>query len=150
MDELTEQQCVELLQRSAVGHLAVLDDDMPYVTPVSYVMVNGHLGMRVGPGRRVDAIRKHDLVCFETSTYDEQTGDWQSVVVEGRATLITGGRRAEDVIAGLLGKYRNVVSALQGTPAALGREMILILEPTRITGRSSGSFFAVRTRPGRL
>lgn len=150
MTELTREHTLELLTVAEIGHLAVVDGVLPYVTAVSYVYVNGEVGMRVAPGRRLDAIRHNPHGCLEASTYERDTGAWQSVIVEGTMRVVTEGPDAERVIAGLLAKYRPVVAGMTGRPSGFGFEKILILEPTSISGRSSGSYFTPHMRPGRL
>ena len=150
MDELTPLQCLELLREEKVGHLAVIADGVPYVTPVSYVVSNNTVAMRVGEGRRVRAIRENPHAGFEVSRYDTDTGEWTSVIVEGKVRIVEDDATIQNVIAGLLGKYRSVVSSMSGQHMPLLSDVVLELEMDTVSGRSSGSFFSMRTRPGRL
>jgi nitroimidazol reductase NimA-like FMN-containing flavoprotein (pyridoxamine 5'-phosphate oxidase superfamily) len=154
MDELSLERCHQLLEDGWIGHLAVLSDGEPYVAPVSYVVVDGQICVKTGQGRRVEAIRASPRVCLETSEVDHDTGHWESVVVWGEATEITDEALAEDVVMALRDKYRPVM----GSPLSPGSDDvamadldILIAIPIEtITGRSSGSFFHISTRPGRM
>ena len=56
MEPITKAQCNRLLAEEPVGHLAVIDDDEPYVTPISFVQMNDSLYLRTGPGRRLTAL----------------------------------------------------------------------------------------------
>ena len=150
MEDLTPAQCFELLRSEQVGHIAVISDGEPYVTPISYVVSNSDIAMRVGDGRRVRAIEENPRASFEVSQYDTETGDWKSVIIQGNLRVATEDHEIQSVIAGLLAKYRPVVSALRGGQLTVLKDVVLILHIEEMTGRTSGSFFALRSRPGRL
>jgi nitroimidazol reductase NimA-like FMN-containing flavoprotein (pyridoxamine 5'-phosphate oxidase superfamily) len=154
MDELSIEHCLQVLEDGWVGHLGVISEGEPYVAPISYVMVDGQVCFKTGPGRRAEAIRSSPRVCFETSHIDHSTGYWESVVVWGPAREITDDLQAQIVISALVSKYRPVM----GSPLSPGPYVVGLVEPNifmaipieTITGRSSGSFFHMSTRPGRL
>ena len=154
MDELSLERCRQLLEDGWVGHLGVISEGEPYVAPISYVVVDGRVCFKTGPGRRADAIRSSPRVCLETSHFDQSTGYWESVVVWGIAEEITEDVEAQTVISALVSKYRPVLgSPLSPGPndVGLGEPDILIALPIEtITGRSSGRFFHISSRPGRL
>jgi hypothetical protein len=154
MDELTIERCRQVLEDGWVGHLGVISEGEPYVAPISYVVVDGRICLKTGPGRRAEAIRSSPRVCLATSHVDHSTGYWESVVVWGDAEEITDPLEAQVVISALVSKYRPVLgSPLSPGPndMGLGEPDILIAFPIEtITGRSSGSIFHISTRPGRL
>ena len=150
MDELTPHQCLELLRGEKVGHLAVISEGIPYVTPCSFVVLDSAIAMRVAEGRRVRAIRENPVASFEVSEYNMDTGDWSSVIVEGSMEIVEDDATIQNVIAGLLAKYRPVVSTMAGQVMPMLNEVVIQLNISTMTGRSSGSFFSMRTRPGRL
>ncbi len=150
MDELTPLQCLELLREEKVGHLAVISEGVPYVTPVSYVVSDHTVAMRVGEGRRVRAVRENPNAGFEVSRYNTETGEWTSVIVEGTVRIVEDDATIQSVIAGLLGKYRSVVSSMSGQAMPMLTDVVLELQMDSVSGRTSGSFFSMRTRPGRL
>jgi len=151
MQDLPHAETLELLRSEPVAHLAVVADGEPYVTPISYVFDSGALSFRTGRGRRVTAIEANPRVCVEVSIYDTDTGEWKSVVATGTARLVEETRHCEAIIAALLAKYRSAVAPLStGARMPMGEEVIVTISLDQISGRSSGSFFTMRTRPGRL
>ena len=154
MDELTIERCRQVLEDGWVGHLAVISEGEPYVAPISYVVVDGRICFKTGPGRRAEAIRSSSRVCFETSNVDHSTGYWESVVVWGDAGEITDPLEAQAVISALVSKYRPILgSPLSPGPNDLGLgepDIVIGLPIETIAGRTSGSFFHIATRPGRL
>jgi nitroimidazol reductase NimA-like FMN-containing flavoprotein (pyridoxamine 5'-phosphate oxidase superfamily) len=154
MEELGTEHCLRILEDGWVGHLGVIAEGEPYVTPISYIVLNGRVCFKTVAGRRTEAIRSSPRVCLETSQVDNSTGHWESVVVWGIASEITDDLEAQAVISALISKYQ----AVMGSPFSPGpddvglldRDVLMELPIETITGRSSGSFFHISTRPGRL
>lgn len=151
MNELTPIQCQSLLTSSSIAHLAVVTEDGPYVTPISYVMIGDALYIRTDPGRRIQALRSDPRACIEVSSYEEATGDWESVVVFSTAEFVEDDRLDQEVISAFFDKYREVLGSPLNPSSVLPREGVTVRFPIDIsTGRTSGSYFSVRTRPGLL
>ena len=110
VDELSIEHCLQVLEDGWVGHLGVVSEGEPYVAPISYVVVDGQVCFKTGPGRRAEAIRSSPRVCLETSHVDHSTGYWESVVVWGNAGEITDDLHAQTVISALVSKYRPVLA----------------------------------------
>jgi len=64
--QLTNEQCIEILKQATSGVLAVLgDDNYPYAVPLSHVYADGHLYFHSAlQGHKVDAIRAHEKCSF--------------------------------------------------------------------------------------
>ena len=65
-----EKQILEILEKSKVLHLGLVDDGMPYVVPMNYgyVMEDGRLTIYLHgalKGYKLDVIRKSPACCFE-------------------------------------------------------------------------------------
>lgn len=153
MDTLTSEECQSLLEEEKVAHIGVITDGGPYVTPISYVLVGGHLAFRTAPGRRTEAIEADPRVSIEVSRYDEETGDWSSVIVTGTARVMPEGEDSDQVVVdALFDKYRHAYQSLLSVPSGigLGPRFIVTVEIAEISGRTSGGFLTQRTRPGRL
>ncbi len=153
MEELSLTRCTEILESEPVGHVAVSDDDGPYVTPVSFVIIEGAGYFRTGAGRRLRAIAENPRVCFEVSRYEADRGSWESVVGFGSARLVDDDAVAQRVVQKLFSKYSEIL----GTPLSRGGPRplpefaaIVRIGFEEISGRSSGTWFSMPTRPGRL
>lgn len=152
MESLIEKRTLDLLAESKVGHVAVIDGDVPYVSPVSYVVIDNEICFRTGLGRRVYAIKSNPAVSFEVmrTTAD---GGWECVIVSGKAGERNDNLFAQKVVSSLLSKYREEL----GSPFSRGKRTP-IAEPAtfiaisieEITGRTSGTWISIPTRPGRL
>ena len=150
MDELTTAEARALLAELPVGHVGVVAEGRPYVTPMSYVVVRDTVWFRTVAGRRLDAIRTSPVVSMAAARWDD-SGHWDSVIVSGVARVVEDPNREADVVAALLHKYPEA----EGSPLALSgpaleRRYIVSLEIDEISARTSGGGLNPPTRPGRL
>lgn len=153
MDTLSRERCDALLEEAHVAHIGVITDQGPYVTPISYVFLGSRLAFRTGPGRRTEAIRTDPRVCVEVTSYDEPSGNWESVVATGTASVLADdAARERQVVDALFDKYRNAYENLLSMPSGVGpaTRFVVLVDLDEVAGRSSGGFLQPRTRPGRL
>jgi nitroimidazol reductase NimA-like FMN-containing flavoprotein (pyridoxamine 5'-phosphate oxidase superfamily) len=153
MDPMTIEETIRFLSEALVAHLGLISEGKPYVTPMSFVLDHGRILFRTQPGRKLEAIAESPSVCIEACSFDESTGDWLSVIVNGRAAETIDPAVGERAIALLLEKYANQL----GSPLGIGGLQPLASMPHLIevviddvSGMTSGSSFGPRTRPGRL
>jgi uncharacterized protein len=82
--DLDFDECVQLLQRNAVGHLGCAKDGEPYVVPIHYSFDAGqHVIYAVSTvGQKIEWMRANPRVCL---TVDEITdkNHWTTVVLTG-------------------------------------------------------------------
>ena len=152
MDALTPQEVDRLLTEGHVAHLAVTDDEGPYVTPLSYVYSGGGIMFRTLEGRRSRALREDSRACIEVMEYDDETGDWASVVAFGTAEFVDDDVAAGAFISSMLHKYAKSFETMFGPPDApgLAEAYVVRIRLDHVEGRSSGRFLGTKTRPGRL
>jgi uncharacterized protein len=94
--DLAFDECVQLLQRNAVGHLGCAKDGEPYVVPIHYSFDAERQVIYVvsSVGQKVEWMRANPRVCL---TVDEITdkNHWTTVVVNGAYAEI-GDANADD------------------------------------------------------
>lgn len=141
-----------MLASGKVGHIAVVDDGVPYVSPISYVLIDRQLCFRTGAGRRLDAIRANPKVSIEVTKVLADEG-WESVIAAGEAAEVDDQTLREQIVSALLSKYSQEI----GSPLTRGARnplpqpaTFVVVELSDISGRSSGSWLSIPTRPGRL
>jgi len=154
MEQLTREQALQLLIRQPVAHLGIAIDGEPYVTPMSFVVDDDRILFRTMAGRKLDGIRSNPKVCIEVSSYDEETGDWESVIVRGTASFVDDPSTRQQTIAQLFSKYEKVMgsplSAGGGLMPLGGHPFVVEVSMDEVSGMSSDGGFRVRTKPGRL
>ena len=153
MEEMTNERAKSFLEDAAVAHVGVVSHGEPYVTPMSFVFQGNRILFRTKPGKRYEAMVENPSVSIEASTFDEESGDWSSVIVKGTASLVIDDETIERTVQLLLQKYESSL----GSPLSRGGIQPMatfphVMEVTieEITGMSSGGYPAARTRPGRL
>lgn len=110
--EIVDREGIEsVIRKASVCHLAMCDGESPYVVPLCFGYDDGLLYFHsAGEGRKLEALRKNDRVCFEISVDQEImiSGDpchwdmrYRSVIGFGRASFaedLDEKQRALDVI----------------------------------------------------
>lgn len=153
MDPLTREEALELLDSAPVAHIGVISDGLPYVSPMSFVIVGNVVAFRTVPGKRLEALRANPNVCVEAAKFDPATGEWASVIVRGTASEIGDTPLRTDVVSKLLEKYRESLGSplgRGGLQPLTGLPHVVAVEIEEISGMASGSGLSHRTRPGRL
>ena len=99
LDDVSEDECWELLAAAPLGRLATAVVDAATgavsvdVFPVNFVIHNGAIYFRSGPGSKLMDITANDSVAFEADG-SRRSANW-SVVVHGRAHRLSMDREIE-------------------------------------------------------
>ena len=89
LEELSEDECLELLGAHSVGRIAVVrDDSQPLIFPVNYVLEGRTVAFRTDPGTKL-TWAKLGHVAFEIDSTDPSHREGWSVLVQGIGTEIT-------------------------------------------------------------
>ena len=154
MEPLTRDEALEILAGEQVAHLGVVSDGAPYVTPMSFVLDGDRILFRTMAGRKLDAVKANPSVCIEVSNYDVDTGDWVSVIVEGKARLVEEDETRQATVALIFDKYDKVMgSPLSGGGGLMplgGYPQVIEVPIEDVVGMSSGRGMRARTKPGRM
>ncbi len=141
--QLSEEECAELLRTVPRGVLSVCGDDgYPYGVPMDFVCADGKLYFHCAKeGHKLDAILRNDKVsfCIMDEGYRD-AGDWalriRSVIVFGRMRVLED---AEERITRLrqLGQkyYPDAESVESEIERDAARAVVLELTPEHITGK---------------
>jgi nitroimidazol reductase NimA-like FMN-containing flavoprotein (pyridoxamine 5'-phosphate oxidase superfamily) len=153
MESITPAEARQFLEEAKVAHIGVVFDNGPYVTPMSFVVNGNRILFRTKPGRRYEAMRANPKVSIEVSRFDDESGDWTSVIVEGTARECPEGD-CQETVAMLMKKYESVLGSPLGHGGGLqpmsSFPHVVEVEIEEISGMTSGRGFTVPTRPGRL
>lgn len=116
--ELSEDQCVAILNRGTCGVLAVLGDHgYPYAVPLSYIYDNGKIFFHSAKnGHKIDAVTKDNKVSFCVTDKDqimpvEYTTYFRSVIAFGRLRILQDETEKRAAIEKLAVRYAPADSA---------------------------------------
>jgi len=89
IEPLSEVECRRLLGLHTLGRVGITSGGLPLIVPVHYVYDDGVIVFRTGAGSKLRAAVNGDVLAFEIDTYDAESGRGWSVMVLGRATVLT-------------------------------------------------------------
>jgi nitroimidazol reductase NimA-like FMN-containing flavoprotein (pyridoxamine 5'-phosphate oxidase superfamily) len=89
VDALSEAECVHLLATHTLGRVGVTSGGLPHIVPICYLYDNGAIVFRTGAGTKLRAAANGDVLAFEVDQFDPTSGRGWSVLVLGRASILT-------------------------------------------------------------
>lgn len=143
--QISNEECIELLKTQKRGVLSLLgDDDYPYGVPVNHFyneedgQIYFHSGMA---GHKIDAILRHEKASF--CLMDEgvqKEGDWalyiRSVIVFGRIEIIEDREKTLEIARRLSYKFTKDDDYIQKEIQHSGpRTLLFVLHPEHISGK---------------
>ena len=143
--ELSEEECVEILKKEPRGVLSVFDENgYPYGIPMNhwYNEADGKLYFHgAKSGHKLEAIKKYDKVsfCVYDSGYRNE-GEWalniKSVVVFGRMKVVEDSDKVVEICTNIGHKFTDDKEYLEDElQRALPRVLCLELTPEHMTGK---------------
>lgn len=147
MRDLSTSEIQELLRTERVGHVAVLDGETPYVSPLSFIYTEGAIFFRTMEGRRLEAIRNHPRVSMVVTQTGPGAADWMSVLVVGDAEIVEDRSLSSKYVGLIVAKYRAAYGVVDHMPDWMldPTAFVVRIDPIEVTGRAAGD-----TRPGRI
>ncbi len=148
--EITDRKKInEILSKSEVCRIAMIDNDKPYIIPLNYGYYNNAIYIHSAPvGKKIDILKRNNKVCFELEycseiVKHESACDWstkyRSVIGFGTVEIITDfeeKKKCLDIIMAHYGKSgKNVYKDKQ-----VDFVVILKLNIEQITGKQLGEW----------
>lgn len=84
LEEITEEECLEILDGHSLGRIAFVVEGQPRIFPVNYAMSGRIVVIRTAAGTKLFH-SPEAKVAFEIDEYDSSTGVGWSVMVQGIA-----------------------------------------------------------------
>jgi nitroimidazol reductase NimA-like FMN-containing flavoprotein (pyridoxamine 5'-phosphate oxidase superfamily) len=80
--EISQEECMELLERVSIGRLACSLDDQPYLVPVAFSYEPDSIYIFSTVGKKIEWMRQNPKVCLQADEIGNRS-NWTSVVVTG-------------------------------------------------------------------
>lgn len=120
--ELTLRECLRALRSIPIGRLVYTEHALPAVRPVNFTVWDHAILIWSMPGTKAQILR-NDVVAFEVDDINYRTGTGWSVVVLGKAEVIT----EPDELAEL--------AAVTPPPTARYTDHVIRIQIEQVTGR---------------
>lgn len=131
--QLSEAECARLLRGNVVGRVAVSTPNGPYLVPVNYAIVDDAVVIRTSPYSILGTHGRDAVLAFEVDHVDHASQHGWSVVVRGRAEVVTDPDELDHIQA-----------VWAPRPWASGsRNLVLRLPWTEVSGRRIGTGWAL-------
>ncbi len=136
--EMSQEEMARLLGRGWHGHLGCARDGHPYVVPMSYAYDQGDIYFFTTEGTKTEFISANHEICFQVEEV-ESVERWQSVMLTGRAELLTDAAEVEHAMFLLSERNPSLAPALARTKIGawtrLTRIALYRLRPEAAYGR---------------
>ncbi len=86
---LTDAECRALLGTRTFGRIGMTSGGLPVILPVRYIYADDTITFRTGNDVKLRAAGNGDVLAFEVDAYDAGADDGWTVLVLGRATVLT-------------------------------------------------------------
>jgi nitroimidazol reductase NimA-like FMN-containing flavoprotein (pyridoxamine 5'-phosphate oxidase superfamily) len=87
--EISDADCRLLLATRTLGRVGLTSGALPVILPVEYLYDNGVIVFRTEPDAKLRAAIHGAVLAFEVDAFDPLNGRGWSVLVRGRATVLT-------------------------------------------------------------
>jgi nitroimidazol reductase NimA-like FMN-containing flavoprotein (pyridoxamine 5'-phosphate oxidase superfamily) len=85
--EIETEDCWRLMERAALGRVALVRSGLPSIVPVNICVADGAVWCRTGPGALLDAALAGEVLSVEADEVDRRWHTGWSVLVTGRAQV---------------------------------------------------------------
>ncbi|MDD2971532.1 MAG: pyridoxamine 5'-phosphate oxidase family protein [Lachnospiraceae bacterium] len=141
--QISEQECVEILQNEPRGVMAVYGEDgYPYAFPMNHIYLDGKLYFHgAKEGHKLDALAMNDKVSFTVMDQGfRKDGEWalniKSVILFGRVRKIEDMAETEELVRKLALKYYPTPESVEeGIRKSITRVQMLELTIDHMTGK---------------
>ncbi len=140
VEEMSNEDCKNLLQRINYGHFGVSRDSVPYVVPVHYAYDTRDVFIFTTEGKKTDIINENPQVCLQVEEIIDEK-QWQSIIVTGVAVRLTDEKETEHAMNFILAENPKLTPALsirwmdQWIRANV--DVVYKITPTMMTGRTT-------------
>jgi len=150
-EEMTQKEIEQFLTFARVGRIGIcLENGTPYVVPVGYAYADGKIFFHTcNKGLKINAIRRSANVCFEVDEALSDASMFKSVIVFGKAEIISDKAKVIPYLQKLIDKYR-VPESFDTYMSKPGRDREKELQVVRIciitSKKIAGRKFVMSTR----
>lgn len=97
LEHLSTEECRALLATIPIGRIVFTENALPAIQPVHFVLHGNDIVFRTRRGSKLVAAAHHAVVAFEVDDYDADLRTGWSVVLIGRASVVSDAGELADL-----------------------------------------------------
>jgi nitroimidazol reductase NimA-like FMN-containing flavoprotein (pyridoxamine 5'-phosphate oxidase superfamily) len=140
VEDMSQAEIHELLERQSFGHLGCARDGRPYVVPMNYAFDGKNLYFFTTAGMKTHFIESNPEVCLQVEEVSDSS-HWRSVMVIGRAERLTHSEDVQRAMQHIVNRNPSLTPAISATSLdAWGRAVDVALykiTPEIVDGRKT-------------
>lgn len=140
VQEMSDNEIEEILQRVGYGHFACARNNRPYIVPIHHAYSKPNIYIYTTEGLKTEIISANPEVCLQVEEVIDN-GDWRSIVIHGEAEQIVDRIEREEALKLITGVNPTLTPAISirwmDNWIRENREVVYRIKPSTITGRSS-------------
>lgn len=140
VEEMSDEDSKNLLQRVNYGHLGLSRQGVPYVVPIHYAYDEHDVFIFTTEGKKTEIIDENPQVCLQVEEINDDK-HWQSIILTGEAVRLTDEKKIEHAMNFILTENPKLSPALsiqwmdQWVRANI--HVVYKITPTLLTGRTT-------------
>jgi Predicted flavin-nucleotide-binding protein len=138
--DLGREACYGLLEAVGFGHLGFSADDRPYVVPIHFAVAEPLIYFFTTEGKKTAIIDQNPNVCLQVERI-EDSHNWESVIVEGTALMLSEEGESEKAMSLILAKNPTLTPAISirwmDSWVRESRSVVYKIVPETISGRKT-------------
>lgn len=149
MRKMSEEEAMEFIRKCMVGRIGIMLGSQPYIVPIFYVYHRGRIVFYTRKeGAKMEGILSNPYICLQADEIPEKSGYAKSVLVFGKAEVISDLNEKIEALKAIIEKYRefhDIKSDINEELAKLPDEefykksirkiTIIAITPRKMTGR---------------
>jgi nitroimidazol reductase NimA-like FMN-containing flavoprotein (pyridoxamine 5'-phosphate oxidase superfamily) len=140
VEEMSNGQIKEVLNRVGYGHLGMSRGSHPYVVPIHYAFDEPYIYIYTTEGKKTEIIKDNPEVCLQVEDV-RSNEDWESVIISGEAVEITEPAERERALEFILASNPTLTPAISirwmDSWVRENIEVVYRILPRMMTGRTT-------------
>lgn len=107
MRKMTEKEAIEFIKKCKVGRIGIVLGPQPYIVPVFYAYHRGRIVFYTKKeGAKLEGILSNPYICLQADKIPDGPGYAKSVLVFGKAEVISDPNEKIDALKAIIEKYK--------------------------------------------
>lgn len=140
VEEMSNGQIKEVLERIVYGHLGMSRGIHPHVVPIHFAFDDPHIYIYTTEGKKTEILKANPEICLQVEEVKSDK-DWSSVIVTGEAVKLKDKKEREHALEFILAANPTLTPALSirwmDSWVRENVEVIYRITPRMITGRTT-------------